>query len=212
MLNGMTNPHSPNGTFNSDDDITTQHLPIPTVKIEPPPSATMSSFRAQDLARPSPSMSPAPTPAPTGPSERRTNGRSKTSGRTNSKRSHRVPPNSKRSAAAQQHQQQLQLQLQQQQQQLQDAEDDAEAEEVERANREMEVAEDAEEAEDEEGELEGEGEYGNRQDALDALSLLELKFALLRQRIYQDKMDELAREERFVRDGGFSPFYSKGNF
>jgi hypothetical protein len=97
--------------------------------------------------------------------------------------------------------------LQLQQQRIQEAEDDAEAEEVERANREMEVAEDAEEGEDEDGELEGEGEYGNRQDALDALSLLELKFALLRQRIYQDKTDELAREERFVRDGGFGLFF-----
>jgi hypothetical protein len=95
------------------------------------------------------------------------------------------------------------------QQQLLEAEDEAEAEEVERANRQLEVAEDAEGGDDDDGELEGEGEYGNRQDALDALSLLELKFALVRQRIYQDKMEELGREERLVKDGQWFSNFTK---
>ena len=71
----------------------------------------------------------------------------------------------------------------------------------------MELAEDGEDGEEDEGELEGEeggeGEYGNRKDALDALSMLELKFALVRQRIYQDKMEELGREERLIKDGEY---------
>jgi len=41
----------------------------------------------------------------------------------------------------------------------------------------------------------------DRADALDALAQLELKFALVRQRIYIDKMNELAREEAMIHDG-----------
>ena len=41
----------------------------------------------------------------------------------------------------------------------------------------------------------------DRADALDALAQLELKFALVRQRIYIDKMNELAREETMIRNG-----------
>ena len=41
----------------------------------------------------------------------------------------------------------------------------------------------------------------DRADALDALAQLELKFALVRQRIYIDKMNELAREEGMIHDG-----------
>jgi hypothetical protein len=41
----------------------------------------------------------------------------------------------------------------------------------------------------------------DRADALDALAELELKFSLVRQRIYIDKMNELSREESMVHDG-----------
>ena len=58
--------------------------------------------------------------------------------------------------------------------------------------------------EDDNAEEEGDGEDlqpADRQLALDALALLELKFALLRQRIYQDKMDDLGKEEQFIHNG-----------
>lgn len=57
---------------------------------------------------------------------------------------------------------------------------------------------------DENAEEEGDGEdlqSADRQPALDALAILELKFALLRQRIYQDKMDELGKEEQMIQNG-----------
>ena len=41
----------------------------------------------------------------------------------------------------------------------------------------------------------------DRAGALDALAQLELKIALVRQRIYIDKMNELAREEAMIHDG-----------
>ena len=41
----------------------------------------------------------------------------------------------------------------------------------------------------------------DRADALDALAQLELKFAFVRQRIYIDRMNELAREEAMIHDG-----------
>lgn len=41
----------------------------------------------------------------------------------------------------------------------------------------------------------------DRADALDALAQLELKFALVRQRIYLDRMNELAKEEAMIQDG-----------
>ena len=41
----------------------------------------------------------------------------------------------------------------------------------------------------------------DRADALDALAQLELKFALVRQRIYLDKMNEFAREEAMIHNG-----------
>ncbi|PVG03743.1 hypothetical protein CPB86DRAFT_821838 [Serendipita vermifera] len=57
--------------------------------------------------------------------------------------------------------------------------------------------------EDHDGEVEGDLDLqpADRQDALDALANLELKFALVRQRIYQDKMEELGREEKLVKNG-----------
>jgi hypothetical protein len=57
--------------------------------------------------------------------------------------------------------------------------------------------------EDHDGEAEGDLDLqpADRQDALDALAQLELKFALVRQRIYQDKMEELGREEKLVKNG-----------
>src|SRR5258706_2972735 len=44
----------------------------------------------------------------------------------------------------------------------------------------------------------------DRADALDTLAQLELKLALVRQRIYIDKMNELAREEAMIRDGTYA--------
>lgn len=44
----------------------------------------------------------------------------------------------------------------------------------------------------------------DRQNAIDALAELEMKFALIRQRLYTDRMDELAREEGWLRNGKLS--------
>ncbi|KAG8820912.1 hypothetical protein FRC17_009989 [Serendipita sp. 399] len=54
---------------------------------------------------------------------------------------------------------------------------------------------------DVEGDADMELQAADRQDALDALALLELKLALVRQRLFQDKMDELGREEDMIRNG-----------
>jgi len=55
----------------------------------------------------------------------------------------------------------------------------------------------------EDGDGDVELQAADRQDALDALAQLELKFALIRQRIYIDKMEELGKEEGWVRQGMF---------
>ncbi|KAG8851184.1 hypothetical protein FRB91_008330 [Serendipita sp. 411] len=52
-----------------------------------------------------------------------------------------------------------------------------------------------------EGDIDLELHAADRQDALDALALLELKLAMIRQRLFQDKMDELGREEDMIRNG-----------
>jgi hypothetical protein len=68
-----------------------------------------------------------------------------------------------------------------------------------------EANEDADADVNEEANEDGEGDVelqpADRQEALDALAKLELKFALIRQRIYVDKMEELAKEEGWVRQG-----------
>lgn len=61
--------------------------------------------------------------------------------------------------------------------------------------------------EDEEPEEDAEDDVelqpADRPDALEALAKLELRFALLRQRIYTSKMEELSKEEDLLRQGSF---------
>jgi hypothetical protein len=73
-------------------------------------------------------------------------------------------------------------------------------------NEDPDVNEDAIEDGGEDGDVDGEVELqpADRQDALDAIAQLELKFALIRQRIYVDKMEELVKEEGWVRQGRLS--------
>lgn len=205
------------------------NLVIPTVKVEPPPSATLPTFapnRAssrslaeQDVdqdqdADPEPSGAPTPTPEPTlvlapPPSHKsrgsRASGAKGNNGRSGNKRASRVPPPNKRAQREQREREAREAAAA-----LRAEENDEEAaEELDGHPPDVDMVE--HNAEDDEGEGEGdgdgdgenEGEYGNRQDALESLAGLELRFALVRQRIYQDKMDELGKEERFIREGMF---------
>lgn len=52
-----------------------------------------------------------------------------------------------------------------------------------------------------EAELESDLQPAHRAEALDVLAILELKFALLRERVYVEKMDALAWEETLIAEG-----------
>lgn len=53
-------------------------------------------------------------------------------------------------------------------------------------------------------ELESDLQPAHRAEALDVLATIELKFALLRERVYVEKMEGLAWEEKLVNDGQYS--------
>ena len=55
-----------------------------------------------------------------------------------------------------------------------------------------------------EAELEADLQPAHRAEALDVLATIELKFALLRERLYVEKMESLAWEESLVMDGKFT--------
>lgn len=61
---------------------------------------------------------------------------------------------------------------------------------------------------DMDGEQELELQPAHRAEALDVLAILELKFAMLRERVYVEKMDALAWEEALVADGKFLLLFS----
>jgi hypothetical protein len=52
-------------------------------------------------------------------------------------------------------------------------------------------------------ELESDLQPAHRAEALDVLAAIELKFALLRERVYVEKMDALAWEEALIGEGVF---------
>lgn len=82
-----------------------------------------------------------------------------------------------------------------------DNEDDA-AEQAEQPDPDIEADVEAEvEAEVEEAELDM--QPAHRAEALDVLATIELKYALLREQLYVEKMEDLAREEAMVLQGSF---------
>jgi hypothetical protein len=56
--------------------------------------------------------------------------------------------------------------------------------------------------------LESDLQPAHRAEALDVLAVIELKFALLRERLYVEKMEDLAIEEKWVEEGTFGLLYS----
>jgi Sds3-like len=52
-------------------------------------------------------------------------------------------------------------------------------------------------------ETEADLQHEHRAEALDALATIELKFALLRERVYVEKMEALAWEETLVENGEY---------
>jgi hypothetical protein len=70
---------------------------------------------------------------------------------------------------------------------------------------EVEDAEVEDEAAD--AETEADLQHEHRAEALDALATIELKFALLRERVYVEKMEALAWEEALVENGVYRSLY-----
>jgi len=82
--------------------------------------------------------------------------------------------------------------------------DDVEIEPEQEADNEIEAEVETEEVppdDDQEVELESDLQPAHRAEALDVLATIELKFALLRERVYVEKMEGLAWEEKLVNDG-----------
>jgi Sds3-like len=69
-------------------------------------------------------------------------------------------------------------------------------------------AEEASPDQDLEAELESDLQPAHRAEALDVLATIELKFALLRERVYVEKMEGLAWEEALIGEGAHSHFYN----
>jgi hypothetical protein len=69
------------------------------------------------------------------------------------------------------------------------------------ADNENEQAEDVDDEVDLEVEVDSDLQPAHRAEALDVLATIELKFALLRERVYVEKMEGLAWEEVLVGDG-----------
>lgn len=63
------------------------------------------------------------------------------------------------------------------------------------------VPDDVEGTSDLENELESELQPAHRAEALDVLAIIELNFALLREKLYVEKMEALAWEEGLINDG-----------
>ncbi|KAH9947751.1 Sds3-like-domain-containing protein [Amylocystis lapponica] len=84
-----------------------------------------------------------------------------------------------------------------------DADADADADVAQAAAPEAEEREgpDADDIDEPEMELESDLQPAHRAEALDVLATIELKFALLRERLYVEKMDTLAWEESLVAEG-----------
>jgi len=61
----------------------------------------------------------------------------------------------------------------------------------------------AEDMEIDERELEADLQPAHRAEALEVLANIELKFALLRERVYVEKLDDLAWEEMLISDGSY---------